>query len=123
VLSWEPSVQDASTLDTHTLALRSLRANDTVLILELSTAPDFAALKLDSNSVSAFLNLFDRIIVRHVDELNQMLSFCKPSALMLLAEESDHPSSNDAYTHRSHRIKNMVKGLKFDLMLSKFSLQ
>lgn len=123
VLTWEPSAQDASTLDTLTLALRSLRAKDTVLILALSTAPNFAALKLDSTSVSTFLKLFDRIIVRHIDDLNKMLSFCMPSTLMLLAEESDHPGSNDARSHKSHRINNMAKGLKFDLMLSKISLQ
>jgi hypothetical protein len=123
VLKWEPSAQDARSLDAQILALRSLRTNDTVLILELSTTLDFSALKLDSTSVNAFLKLFDRIIVKNVDDLNKMLSVCKPSALMLLAEEAALLGSNDAQTQRNHRIKNMVKGLKFDLMLSKFSLQ
>lgn len=121
VLTWEASAFDAGILEALILTLCKLRANDTVLILELSAVLDPTELKLNATIVGKFLKLFDRIIVKTVDDLNQMLSFCKPSNLILFTGASDHHSAKDDQTFRNTRIKDIAKGLRFDLLLSKIS--
>lgn len=123
VLSWEPSRLDAHFLDNVTVVLGQLNASDTILILELSVSLGTFESKFDRTAFSAFLKLFDRIIVKSIGDLNLMASLCKPSTLILLPDEPDHHSHNDAQSHRNARIKNMALGLKYDLTLSKNSKQ
>lgn len=121
VIKWEPSHRDAHFLDTVMIALDQLNTNDTVLILDLSSALGTFELELDRTVFCAFLKLFDRLIVKSVNDLNLMASLCKPSKLILLPDEPDHHSHNNDQSHRNARIKNMAIGLKYDLTLSKIS--
>lgn len=123
VMRWESSAFDAGILENLILALSKIRANDTVLILELSAARDLLDLNLDRNIVRTLLNLFDRIIVQNINDLNQMLGYCTPGKLVLLPDESDPPAPYDSQTFRNVRIKNIAKGLRFDLLISKISRQ
>ena len=112
---------DSTHIDTESASwrLNSLPSKGLVSILELPEGfASVFAYNLSvqhQESIRSYLNMFDRIIVPNVEDLNQMLPFGLLSRLMLLPRHPDHGPFDSA---RETRLKNMIRGLQYDRLLT-----